>query len=120
MKALQIAVVVVGVALSKLCLDATDIRLITDAKAENDDTLILVNNIRQKDAEVFIKNVGTQRFKSLYLECTLRDSTGGRIDSVPVYVTNLDPGDSTTEEASTHKTRGIASVDCRIESIHRD
>lgn len=88
--------------------------------SNNDDTLILVNNIRQKDAEVFIKNVGTQRFKSLYLECILRDSSGGRIDSVPVYVRNLDPGDSTTEEARTHKTRGIASVDCRIESIHRD
>jgi len=104
----------------KLCLDATDIRIITDAKAaNNDDTLILVNNIHPQGTEVFIKNVGTQRSKSIYLECMLRDRSGGRIDSAPVYVTNLDPGDSTTEEARTHKKTGIATVECRIEGIHR-
>lgn len=81
------------------------------------DVLVTVGKIGDRRVDVFVKNVGGVRLKSVFLECTLRDEAGLRIDSAPVLVSNLAPGDSQMEEARTTKPTKIAKVDCRAEQI---
>lgn len=89
-------------------------------RAVSDDAanvLVTVGNIGERRVDVFVKNVGVVRLKTVFLECTLRDEAGLRIDSVPVLVSNLAPGDSQKEEAWTTQRTKIAKVECRAELI---
>ncbi|MCG7507059.1 hypothetical protein [Mesorhizobium retamae] len=81
---------------------------------------INVTGIVAGAADLSVYNLAGPRIKSAFMYCTFRDSDGQRIDSVPVYVANLEPGETANQRA-TMSNRIIANkVDCFLESVRRD
>lgn len=87
----------------------------SDARPARSNVLVTIGKIGDRRVDIFVKNVGGSRLETVFLECTLRDEAGLRIDSVPVLVSNLAPGDSQMEQAWTTKQTKIAKVECRTD-----
>ena len=77
-----------------------------------------VFNIRRGGAGVKVQNISGERLKSVFLHCTFRNQYGERIDSVPVYLANLDAGDTANESANMANDIKASSVDCRTEHAY--
>lgn len=74
-----------------------------------------VFNITRGSAGVKVRNTSGTRLASVFLECTFRDQYGARIDSVPVFVSNLASGDTANEVAAMPNDVKASTVDCRTE-----
>lgn len=80
-------------------------------------TINALPGIQSADIRVF--NASSTHVSSVFAHCTLRDSTGARIDSVPVFVADLAPGDVAKETARTVNPGKVARVDCMMERVNR-
>jgi hypothetical protein len=77
---------------------------------------VSVAQIYKGSALVMIENVSGERLRSVFLHCTFRDQSGARIDSVPVLVHDLAPGDTANESADMPNQIRAARVECLTES----
>lgn len=73
---------------------------------------VTVGNIYPGSADVIVRNTSRQQVSSAFTHCTFRRLDGSRIESVPVFVANLDPGDTATALARMPNNIRAASVVC--------
>lgn len=88
----------------------------TDSDADR--VTIDVFDVTRGSAGVKVHNVSGQRLSSVFLQCTFRNQDGSRIDSVPVFVSNLASGDTANESAQMPNDIRASTVDCRTEYAH--
>jgi hypothetical protein len=88
----------------------------TDSGADR--VTIDVFDVTRGSAGVKVHNVSGQRLSSVFLQCTFRNQDGSRIDSVPVFVSNLASGDTANESAQMPNDIKASAVDCRTEYAH--
>lgn len=79
---------------------------------------VSVFSIARGSAGIKIKNISSERLASVFLECTFRDQYGARIDSVPVFVSNLAAGDTANEVANMPNDIKASTVSCRTNYAH--
>jgi len=87
--------------------------------ANNLGVTINVVDIRPGRADVRIFNASSERLASVFAHCTFRESTGARIDSVPVLAHDITPGDVAKEVAYVTGSVKASRVECRIERVRK-
>jgi hypothetical protein len=100
---------------SSATLEAKPLAFANAAHADADKVAVDVFNIMRGGAGVSIHNVSGQRLASVFLECTFRNQDGSRIDSVPIFVSNLAAGDTANESAQMPNDITASTVDCRTD-----
>lgn len=88
------------------------------ANSNADRVTVEVFDVTRGSAGVKVHNVSGQRLSSVFLHCTFRNQDGSRIDSVPVFVSNLASGDTANESAQMPNDIKASAVDCRTEYAH--
>lgn len=89
------------------------------ASAIPDSVAVNVFSISRGSAGVSVRNVSGDRLASVFLECTFRNKDGSRIDSVPIFVSNLAAGDTANESAQMPNDITASTVDCRTDYAHK-
>lgn len=119
MKSWQIAAVVIGGLAASYYVrmpDNTAPRLVAAAASQDapaaDKVAINVFNVASGMAGVAIKNVSGARLDTVFMHCTFRNDSGGRIDSVPVMVSDLAAGDTANEIARMPNDIKASKVEC--------